>query len=38
VQNSEFFDFQSGVNGHLLAAEEILTELPAGKQLIDKSI
>jgi len=38
VQNSDFFDFQSGINGHLLAAEEILTELPPGKQLADKSI
>jgi len=38
VQNSDFFDFQSGINGHLQAAEEILTDLPPGKQLTDKSI
>lgn len=38
VQNSEFFDFQSGKDAHLMAAEEIMTELPPGKQMIDKSI
>jgi hypothetical protein len=38
IRNSDFFEFQSGQGGHLQAANEILIDLPPGKQLVDKSV
>lgn len=38
IRNMDFFEFQSGQDGHLQAGNEILTELPPGKQLVDKRV
>jgi hypothetical protein len=38
IRNSDFFEFQSGQGGHLQAANEILIDLPPGKQLVDKHV
>jgi GNAT superfamily N-acetyltransferase len=38
IRNSDFFEFQSGQGCHLQAANEILIDLPPGKQLVDKRV